>query len=236
MSVRVYDMFVIFGFGIYMSTHIVKFTNMSATCLPVSYLFWSLISLELPLAHGIVKSYMAFLKDDSFTHTSCKRGWASRGKVLWVSVRIVLFVGNGGFWFQRFKKGWRAFATRAKAHRSDQNRQSPYCRAQRSNHWANTKNLTSKLLKQCNLYSWNAKRKNAFQELVLWAQLQLASSGAVLGDDGMAPDKDGTCLYCPYLSFCQEITRAYALVQQHKSKWCCGHLLPVKPFDLRWDE
>ena len=36
MSVRVYDMFVIFGFGIYMSTHIVKFTNMSATCLSPS--------------------------------------------------------------------------------------------------------------------------------------------------------------------------------------------------------
>ena len=33
MSVRVYDMFVIFGFGIYMSTHIVKFTYMSVTCL-----------------------------------------------------------------------------------------------------------------------------------------------------------------------------------------------------------
>ena len=36
MSVRVYDMFVIFGFGIYMSTHIVKFTYMSATCLSTS--------------------------------------------------------------------------------------------------------------------------------------------------------------------------------------------------------
>ena len=36
MSVRVYDMFVIFGFGIYMSTHIVKFTYMSATCLATS--------------------------------------------------------------------------------------------------------------------------------------------------------------------------------------------------------
>ena len=33
MSVRVYDMFGNFGFGIYMSTHIVKFTYMSVTCL-----------------------------------------------------------------------------------------------------------------------------------------------------------------------------------------------------------
>ena len=37
----------------------------------------------------------------------------------------------------------------------------------------------------------------------------------LFGDDGMAPDKDGTRLYFPNLSFCQEITRAYALVQQH---------------------
>ena len=39
--------------------------------------------------------------------------------------------------------------------------------------------------------------------------MQLAKSGAELGDEGMAPDKDGTCVYCPNLSFCQEITRAY---------------------------
>ena len=77
---------------------------------------------------------MAFLKDDLFTHTSCKRGWASRSEVLRGSVRIVLFVGNGGFRFRRFKKGWRAFATRAKAHRLDQNRQSPGYIVQRSNH------------------------------------------------------------------------------------------------------
>ena len=33
MSVRVYDMFGNFGFGMYMSTQIVKFTYMSVTCL-----------------------------------------------------------------------------------------------------------------------------------------------------------------------------------------------------------
>ena len=153
----------------------------------------------------------------------------------WGSVRIVLlkFVGNlnGRFRFRRFKKGWRAFATRAKAHRLDQNRQSPGYIVQRSNHWAKptTWNLTEKLLKQCVFYSWNAKRKIAFQELVVWARLQFARSGAKFGDDGMAPDKDGTCLYCPNLSFCPEITRAYALVQQHQPRWCCGRLLPVKP-------
>ena len=48
----------------------------------------------------------------------------------------------------------------------------------------------------------------------MWARLQLASasSGAEFGDDGMAPDNDGTCLYSPTLAFCQEITRAYVLV------------------------
>ena len=56
---------------------------------------------------------------------------------------------------------------------------------------------------------------------LLWALLQVrvARSGAEFGDDGMDPDKDGTCLYCPNLSFCQEITRAYALVQQHQPRW-----------------
>ena len=61
----------------------------------VAYPFWSLISLALP--HGIVKSNMAFLKDDSFTHTSCKRGWASRSEVHWDSVRTVFFVEMVGF-------------------------------------------------------------------------------------------------------------------------------------------
>ena len=163
---------------------------------------------------------MAFVKDDSIKHTSCKLSLSE-----WDSVRIVLFVGNGGFRFRRFKKGSRALATRAKAHRLDQNRQSPGCKAHRSNHWAKATNLTYKILKQCGFYSWNSKRKIALQELVVWAQLQLARSGAEFSDDGMAPDKDGTCLYCPNLSFCQEITRAYALVQQHERRWCCGRLL-----------
>ena len=65
------------------------------------------------------------------------------------------------------------------------------------------------------------------------AREKVARSGAEFGDDGMAPDKDGTCLYCPNLSFCQEIVRAYALVQQHQPRWCCGRPLSVKPFDPR---
>ena len=36
MSVRVYDMSVIFQLGTDMSTHVVKYTNMSATCLSPS--------------------------------------------------------------------------------------------------------------------------------------------------------------------------------------------------------
>ena len=58
---------------------------------PWHYPFWSLISLELP--HGIVKSYMAFLKDDSFKHTRCKRGWASRSEVLWEVFCLLEMVG-----------------------------------------------------------------------------------------------------------------------------------------------
>ena len=67
-----------------------------------------------------------------------------------------------------------------------------------------------------------------FRNLLSGRDLQLARSGAELGDEGMAPVKNGTCLYCLNLSFCQEITQAYALVQQHLRRWCCGRLLPVK--------
>ena len=48
----------------------------------------------------------------------------------------------------------------------------------------------------------------------------------------MAPDKDGTCLYCPNLPFCQEISWTYVILQQHQLNWCCGSLLPVKPWGL----
>ena len=44
-------------------------------------------------ASGIVKSYMAFLKDDSFKHTSCKRAWASRSEVLWEVFCLLDMVG-----------------------------------------------------------------------------------------------------------------------------------------------
>ena len=65
-------------------------------------------------------------------------------------MRVVLFVGNGEFRFQKFKKGLRAFANRAKAHLLDQNQQS------------------------------GQGNKSDIQET----------------------DKDGTCLYCPNISFC----------------------------------
>ena len=38
------------------------------------------------------------------------------------------------------------------------------------------------------------------------------TSGAEQGDEGMALDKDGSCLYCPNLPFSQEIIRAYAQI------------------------
>ena len=56
-----------------------------------NYPFWSLISMQHPL--WIVKSYMAFLKDDSFAHTSCKWGWASRSEVLWELFCLLEMVG-----------------------------------------------------------------------------------------------------------------------------------------------
>ena len=47
--------------------------------LPVGSLIW----VRHAAASGIVKSCMAFLKDDPFAHTSCRRVWASRSEVLW---------------------------------------------------------------------------------------------------------------------------------------------------------
>ena len=113
------------------------------------------------------------MKKDSFTHTGCKRGWASRRLSVWASVRSVLFIGKSEFRFRRFKKGSRALATRAKTHCLDQNWQSLGYIVHCSNHWAKATNLTYKLLKQCGFYSWNAKSKIAFQKLVVWAHLQL---------------------------------------------------------------
>ena len=53
------------------------------------------------------------------------------GEVLWDLFYLSEMVS---FLFRIFKKGSRALATGAKAHRLDQNRQSPGCIAQRSNH------------------------------------------------------------------------------------------------------
>ena len=99
------------------------------------------------------------MKNDSFKHTGCKRGWASRRLCVWASVRSVLFIGKSEFRFRRFNKGLRALAIRAKTHCLDQNRQSLGYIAHCSNHWANATNLTYKLLKQCGFNSWNAKKK-----------------------------------------------------------------------------
>ncbi len=105
-----------------------------------------------------------------FTH------WLQEGlglsEVLWGTVREDCFVCCG-VRFQRFKKGSRALATRAKTKCLDQNRQSLGYIARRSNHWAKATNLTYTLSKQCVFYSWNTKCKIAFQELLVWAHLQL---------------------------------------------------------------
>ncbi len=113
------------------------------------------------------------MKKDSFTHTGCKRGWASRRYCEALCVRTVLFVGKCGFRIRWFKKGSRALATRAKTHCLDQNRQSLGYIVQHSNHWAKATNLTHELFKQWCFYSWNTKSKITSQELLLWAHLQL---------------------------------------------------------------
>ncbi len=74
------------------------------------------------------------------------------------------------------------------------------------------------------------KRNLHFRNLLCESSLQLANSGSEQGDEGMAPDKDGSCLYCSNLPFYQEITQAYVLVQQHQLRWFCGLLFPSKPW------
>ena len=51
--------------------------------------------------------------------------------------------------------------------------------------------------------------------------------------------RTGTYWYLPVRTYCPILSRGtgfqmYALVQQHERRWCCGRLLPVKPFDPRW--
>jgi hypothetical protein len=60
------------------------------------------------------------------------------------------------------------------------------------------------------------KKKNCIAETCCVSAFATHTSGAEQGDEGMALDKDGSCLYCPNLPFSQEIIRAYALVQQHQ--------------------
>jgi len=59
-------------------------------------------------------------------------------------------------------------------------------------------------------------KKNCIAETCFVSAFATHTSGAEQGDEGMALDKDGSCLYCPNLPFSQEIIRAYALVQQHQ--------------------
>ena len=73
--------------------------------------------------------------------------------------QAIMPAGKRGFGFRRFKKCWRAKATRAKAHRLDWNWLSLAYKAQCSNHWAKTANRTQHFMKHSSLWSWNEKRK-----------------------------------------------------------------------------
>jgi hypothetical protein len=60
------------------------------------------------------------------------------------------------------------------------------------------------------------KKKNCIAETCCVSAFTTHTSGAEQGDEGMAQDKDGNCLFCPNLPFSQEIIQAYVLVQQHQ--------------------
>ena len=71
MSVRVYDMFGNFGFGIYMSTHIVKFTCMSVTCLATSIVN----DMCIPCMY----TFLPGGQDSRWTRTETRRGRRGHG-------------------------------------------------------------------------------------------------------------------------------------------------------------
>ncbi len=68
-------------------------------------------------ALAMVNSCIVFANKDSFEQSICKKDLASRRQSM-------MAMGKGWFGFRSFKKCWRAFATRAKAHCLDQNWQS----------------------------------------------------------------------------------------------------------------
>ncbi len=72
----------------------------------------------------------------------------------------MMALGKRWLGFRRFKKLWRAFATRAKAHRLDQNWQSLPGNAQRSDHWAKNANLTCRDVNHCNYKVWLQKQNS----------------------------------------------------------------------------
>jgi hypothetical protein len=101
-----------------------------------AYPFWGLISLQH--ASGFVNSCIVFVNEDLFAHSICKKDLASQRQSMMMALGKRWF----GFKFRRFKKLWRAFANRAKAHLLDWNWQSLAYKVQRSDHWAKNANLT----------------------------------------------------------------------------------------------
>ncbi len=71
-----------------------------------TYPFWSLISIQR--ASGLLNSCIVFANDDLFAQWICKKDLASRRQSM-------MALGKRWFGFQRFKKCWCAFATRAKS-------------------------------------------------------------------------------------------------------------------------
>ena len=107
-----------------------------------------LLAIEpLPIYIGITMSFKLGLHEEAGVWQKNARRLESTSVPLFVHCRKAVLdsrrqttvaTGKRWFGFRRFKKSWRARATRAKARRLDQNSQSLAYKAQRSDHWATT--------------------------------------------------------------------------------------------------
>ncbi len=138
--------------------------------------WWLFLSvLKSHFARPCIRLFKQLLSksEKRFVRTHWLQEVLGLSEVLWE--RTVLFVGKCEFRFRRFEQGSRAPATRAKACRLDQNRQSPDCTTQRSNHWAKTTNLTCQDVNHCDYKAWLQKRihnqKNMLNRSLIARQL-----------------------------------------------------------------